>query len=105
MPLDLQSYKATVKSVSVAVGGETLSVSYRPSELTPRFLKELKEKSTGGDAETTAEMLFHILTKWDVTDGGNPVPLTPEILASLGFDLLNAIVQAVMEDLNPLPSR
>ncbi len=100
MPLDLKQYKGATRPVAVAVGTETLNLSYRPASFTPNLRKEIARLSED-DADALAKYLLPLLASWDLTDAGKPVEITLEILNDLGYQLLNAIFGVIIADVNP----
>lgn len=92
-----------VKKVTVELDGESCDVWYRASVLTPRFMREMEEVTS--NVEKTVEMLRRIVTQWDVLDDtGERVPVTHESVQDFDFTFLNAVITAVMADINPDPT-
>ena len=83
-----------VRSVEVPLGyGEPLKIQYNAGIYTPKFLEEMRDKST-------REMLSLLIHTWDLTDDeGKPYPYDAESLENLPHLILNEIVDAITNDL------
>lgn len=95
-------------TVSVELGGEPVTVTYRPRAMTP----ELQERI--GAAEGVAGIkaalygpVAELLVSWDVTqDDGTPIDVKDEeALRSIPSQLLLAVLRGVLQDARPNPTR
>lgn len=103
MPISMSARVNKVKKVTVTLDGETCDVWYRASVLTPRFMREMDGIDT--NVAKTVEMLRRVVTQWDVLDdAGERVPVTAEAVEEFDFTFLNAVITAVMADINPDPT-
>ena len=50
------------------------------------------------DVGPVADGLAHVLAAWDLTRNGEPIPLTPEGIGSVGMSISTAVGGAIMED-------
>ena len=104
MPLEIGDLANKVKPVTVKWEGETVEVAYKVAELTPAYQSMLQKMDTKKmEQEEQWQIVLRILSSWDITDGGKPAPLAKETFAKLPTSLLMAIVNALLEDINPNP--
>ncbi len=105
MALSLAQLKANLRTINVAYFDDNLSVTYRPSELTPQITSEIQDKVDAGEGNNVAvETLCRVMTAWDLTaEDGTMVPITPAELSALPGPLLLAIFEAIAEDGRPKP--
>lgn len=91
----------------VAFGGVDLTLSYRPSAVTPRFQKAVAAAQRDGDLDALIlDPLCRLIAEWDLTDeDGTPVALTPDALADLPVPVLVGLMTAIGEDMAPDPTR
>ncbi|HXF08989.1 MAG TPA: hypothetical protein VNK45_10800 [Candidatus Acidoferrales bacterium] len=103
MPVKLSQLTADRRACRLAVGDDTLTITYRPSGITPELEDQLREYTTdqrGGAALVT--LLAHCLIEWDLLDDrGKPISPTAEHLRRLPTVFLGRVMQAIMEDLRP----
>lgn len=94
-----------------------LAIWHRP--LTPAIQEELdaireRLRAESDDGEAGSEeavkrparslliaQLAHVLTRWEITDGGTPVPPSAEALAEFEYEFLAAIQDAIFQPLYP----
>ena len=99
----LQSIMKPMETLTVSFGTETLTVKYRPQYLTPEF--EDKLKSLESDKEATSafvELFCGIVAGWDLTnDEEQPIPITPEALKSVPYEILGNVMEKVQEAVVP----
>lgn len=105
MALSLAQLKANLRTINVAYFDDNLSVTYRPSELTPQITSEIQDKVDAGEGNNVAvETLCRVMTAWDLmAEDGTMVPITPAELSALPGPLLLAIFEAIAEDGRPKP--
>jgi hypothetical protein len=91
--------------------GEDIDIGYRPHLITPelraQWTREVQEpevegaeKNTPGDYD--CKMLSKVLTEWNLTEGGEPLPLTYENLLRLPDSLTIRIRQELFEAVGKL---
>lgn len=105
MPVTLRHLAADRRTCRLAVGDDTLTITYRPSGITPELEDQLREYTADqrGGAALVA-LLEHCLIEWDLLDDrGKPIPPMAENLRRLPTVFLGQVVQALMEDLRPNP--
>ena len=74
---------------------DVFTVTYRPDA----FTKELQAKLQAAEAEDSAALLMvNLISNWSLTSGGQAYEVTVDNLEALGFPLLGAISNAVMDD-------
>lgn len=102
----LATIMADRRTVPVDLGdGETLTVTYRPSGVTPeteeQFLGSVDQQRVGGGL---AKFLAPILVGWDLTgEDEKPYPTTEKALRKLPLTFLNKVVTAITADMRPNP--
>lgn len=88
------------RTITIMVGDEELSVTYRPKAYTPLVedqMQSLMESNRPGNG--LAQMLSHILIKWDVVDENNkPIETTFENIRKFPVALLTLITQEINKD-------
>ncbi|NMC54969.1 MAG: hypothetical protein GYA48_15185 [Chloroflexi bacterium] len=88
------------RTITIMVGDEELSVTYRPKAYTPVVedqMQSLIESNRPGNG--LAQMLSHILISWDVVDETNkPLEMTFENLRKFPVSLLTLITQEINKD-------
>lgn len=90
---------AATATLTVPIGGEVLTLDYRPNVYTVAWLQQAEQLSI-------AEALHQLVDRWDLTDdAGEPYPLTVEALTALPVPLLREVWGGIRGDLLPnLPS-
>ena len=104
MPLDFSDLKAKRRAVAVQYDGEVINVEYCPGMVTPEYQSAMLAlaKSEPTEDQTAAwEQMLAVMASWDITDNGEPLPITRETLGMMPTDLLMAIMQAITADANP----
>lgn len=108
------------RTLTVKVHGESIEFNYKPGVFTPEYsekLNEIKEKSKEleklSDEERVQEAkksegrlisnLCDLLTRWDIfeDDGKTMYPISTDSLKKVPYLVLNAIMEAIVEDINP----
>lgn len=103
MPISQANLKNNKRTVTGEYYGETFTVTYKPSEYTLAVQSGIDNPDTDETSnEKLINLLTNMLTAWDVLDEkGDPLPITPEILADLPVALLGAIQMCCREDMTP----
>jgi hypothetical protein len=106
MPLSFAQIQADVRTINVSYFEHNFSVTYRPSENTPRKNSAAQELEEGGDTnKATIDTLCRVMIAWDVLgDDGKPLPITAETLGDMPYAILTSIVQAIGADGSPKPA-
>lgn len=102
MPLSINHMKNDKRVLSIEYAGETVNFTYKPSELTPTILGELREANEQGNDNFTVQVLCKLIVVWDVTDDATPpvtLEIIPEVLGDLPSAFLSAILTACTEDM------
>jgi len=94
--------------------GEKIELTFNPNAITPAFLAELQTRKIGEEGSDVAQgaaaaglvvdTLAQVLASWDLTDGGEPIPLTREGIASVPLDILSKILKEVNTATSPNPA-
>ena len=109
----LNARKNRVKQSAVTLpnDGGSFDIWYRPSVMTPAFLREMD--ATEKNYEKTVAMIVRMVARWDIyaevdpatgAGIGEPLPVAPESIEGADFEFLNAIINAVTADMNPDPT-
>lgn len=101
MPLNLANLANNTRTVEVDYFGEKFSVTYKPSMITPGTEAELQGASDEERTTVLIEQLCARMTAWDLMDGNEPTPITPERLRSIPSPVLLHIMDAMQEDMRP----
>jgi hypothetical protein len=101
--------KDRLKVVSVAFGGDTGDVWYRPWVITPRVLRELLATTDDDDRDNAAKLMDQLclyVDRWDVYGSdGAMVPITVEAMTEqIPTEFMAAVVRAIREDMQPTPT-
>lgn len=103
MPITLKSLRAEEREIKVPVGGEHLTVWYRPGALTPELEDASRQAEDEGSTAPLRRMLSLLVSRWDLSEdeGKKPVPITQESLARVPSKILVDIVTSIGEDHRP----
>lgn len=103
MPVRLSDLMRDSRTITVPVGDDVLTVTYRPSGITPETEERLAK--LGQDQRLGASMialLSETLAGWDlVDDKGKTLPITEAQLRKLPMRFLGDLVRAMTEDMRP----
>ncbi len=102
MPISLNHLKNDKRSVDVEYSGDSVHLVYRPSELTPTVMAEMRDANEDGNDYFTVEILCKLLLEWDVMDAGDPptpLPIVFDELKSLPSAFLSTLLTACTEDM------
>jgi hypothetical protein len=105
MPISLGQIRANVRTIAVQYYEDAVTVTYKPSALTPRRTSEIQEKIENGEAKNIIiETLLETLVAWDIVDeAGEMLPITQETMETLPGPLTLAISEAIGQDARPKP--
>jgi hypothetical protein len=93
--VDEQAFIDETKPLEVDFGaGRILHVEYRPNAIK---LKDQGVSDTSADA--VAEIIGRMIASWDLTRGGEPVPLTVDGLKETPVNILAKVQEAVLGDM------
>lgn len=100
--MKLSSLIKNERRLAIDLDGETLSVVYRPSKITPAAQEEFAEAvDRVGNGPAAATMLARILVSWDLEGDDGPYPHDEESLRALPLSFVGGVFGAIMRDLNP----
>lgn len=93
------------RTVQVDVEGEPLSVTYRPSEITPATEAAMMDQVDGSRAGGgLCKLLTKVLIGWElVGDDDKPYPTTEAALRKLPIAFLGMVVKGITDDMRPNP--
>lgn len=102
MPLDIGALRKEGVQALVTWRGEDILVRYLPTKHTSEMQDRMEAAIATKDGSVIDLILGEIVTGWDITDGTDPYPYTPENVTALPMMLRIAIVEGVVADLaNP----
>ncbi len=79
MGFDLKKLGTKKGKAQIEVYGEELNVEYKPNVITAQWSDDLDSLVRGGaNSDRLFEKMFELITGWDVTNDGEPVPLPTE---------------------------
>ena len=97
MAITLSQLKKNLKTLTVEIDGDILTISYRPAAITPALWDELRSKEY--DRNIHVDVLSRALAGWDLLDDdGQPLPILESELMELPGDFLAAIYNQIMSD-------
>lgn len=104
MPISLQKLRSETRDLSIPVGEDRLSFTYRPAAFTPE-VEDLFEATGEQGARTLPfrEAVASVVSGWDLTqeDGGPALPVCTETLKHVPSRVLVDMVVAISEDHSP----
>lgn len=98
MPLDLQSLINRVAHVSVPIGAESIEVDYRPDLVTGETQRIIAASGGNPNPDPLFLELARVVVGWDLTNGGQPVPVTIAAIAGLGLQISLQTLLAIVRD-------
>ncbi len=88
------------EQVTVTIGGESMDVWYRPAAVTPEVIGKLEHAEQ--DHEAIYSVIADVVAEWDyLDDHGSRIPTTLENVRQVDIPLLSAVLNAVVEHMNP----
>lgn len=82
-----------------------LNITYRPSGYTAEVESQVMDGLSARPVGTLCTILAPMLIDWDLMDGENGFPVREDALGRLPAGFLIAVLQAIMEDMRPNPTR
>lgn len=103
MPIRLSALTADRRPLKIEFGDDTLNLVYRPSTINAvQEARELEDKAAGKHVMAQARTLVEAIISWDIQDDdGQSLPVSEEVMASLGLDVTLKINRAIIQDLLP----
>lgn len=100
---DLGTLLSKTRKVDVGLGeGDPLHIEYRPGAITGICIARSDQE---GGFDGTYAFLVDVLSDWDITEEGKPLPINDETLRRLPWQAVDAIKTAILEDARPNPRR
>ncbi len=104
MPIQVKDLSKAVRSVTVHFQGDTVLIQYRAGANTAASAISLQERMEDEEASATemiVERLSELIESWDLMDGDKPYALTKENILALPIPLINAILEAIVNEQSP----
>jgi hypothetical protein len=93
MAIDLSNISVDKAVTTVAFGGQTAKITYRPTVITQETLDNLDSEDDG-----TIKFILACITDWDIKRGSKKVPLNVKELKTLPLPLLRGVALAILRD-------
>lgn len=102
MPISLSRMQSNTQTISIPYFEDTVSITYKPSEMTPVVEAQIREASNAGDEKVMLEVLSRLVVSWDVLDEKEkPIPVTAKTMATMPSAFLTAIFTGIRDDMVP----
>lgn len=115
MGIELSKLTGILRTVKVDYYGESLTVTFRPDELSPAKTAErarLRKESENGhlpsdteiairDSDDLARLMSKVIVSWDMLIDGEPMPVNEESMRVLPYALLSHIFDTMNGDMAP----
>lgn len=109
MPVELSDLLGNECWVEVVVAGGTFRVAYKPETTSlmrqaemQKHMRDLQARNDMDEVQQVTEIaktLCEVVTNWDLTRDGQPLPITPEVVAkSIPGAWINTIMAAIRDD-------
>jgi hypothetical protein len=85
------------KDIKVEWNEHTVMVTFDPSVYTPEL--EAKVTGEGSGSQQLVELLITLVRAWDITEDGQPFPVTAESMGTLPVAFLTAITVEIGKEL------
>lgn len=90
--MKLSDLKKRTKIIAIDLFGETLTVTYRPSNISPDIV----------DNDDIATVIASIVSEWDLLgENDQPYPINSASINALPVDFLASVLQAIVADAVP----
>lgn len=102
MPLDLVDFKnqrGRVETLDYGTAG-SLVFTWHPDRLTEEVFGAITDGERRGAFELAKVIIVPLVSSWDVTEQGVPLPITEEAVASLGLFVVSDMVQRITQGIN-----
>lgn len=90
--------------VKVEYHGHTITIGYDAEHYEQSLAKRLAKIQETNDLDAVVDILERLLLDWDLTAGGEPLPITTETLAARSMPMLMAINVAIQTDMFASPN-
>ena len=105
MGFDLARRRESRSTCKVPVDGEEITVTFNRNAMNQKALRILRRlgrpETTDAEEREAFQLYTEVIVDWDVTDGGQKVPITIENLESFDIFLLGDIIRHVTEAMVP----
>lgn len=85
--------------VKVEYHGHTITIGYDAEQYDQTLARRLAKIGETNDLDAVVDVLQRLLLDWDLTAGGEPLPITTETLAARSMPMLMAINVAIQTDM------
>lgn len=91
-----------IVQATVDISGETVTVQFDRSQITLRWISQVKAARETEDAALLADCFAAVVSGWDITaEDGSPFPPTQENLAALPARVIGAIIESLQNAATP----
>lgn len=113
--MELKQFLDVMRTVKVDYYGQSLTVTFMPSELSPAKTAErarLRKESENGaylsdtdiairDSDDLARLMSKVIVSWDMLNDGEPMAVTEDNMRVLPYALLSHIFDTMNGDMAP----
>ncbi len=101
--IKLSAMRGDVRTATVKIGGDEMTISYLPNAYTPRLEADAAQAQGGQQAgPVLITILREVLTAWEITDDkGRMLPIDDKTLAEIPMPVLTDMLRVIGEDMNP----
>lgn len=102
VPINLSDFKQKRGREEVIDYGEAGSITFRwmPDRLTDEVWNAIYEEGLRDPFEMARRIVLPLVSWWDITDEGEPFPISVESVGSLGLFVVADIVSRIHQGLN-----
>jgi len=103
VPIRLSALTADRRTLSVPFGGDSLTLTYRPSAVNAaQEARELEERAKGERHDEFWKFLGpYGWSRGYMGEDGKPVPPSAEVIGGLGLEVTTRLMRAILADLLP----
>lgn len=102
---DLHELEAGRARLVVPFRDLEIAIEYHPERVTGRTMAALRRAQTDNDPTAIFGELVSLIAEWDLTRDGEPVPITPDGVHSLGALVTMALILGILGDFADPKSR
>jgi hypothetical protein len=84
--------------------GEVVGITFDPAKYTPHLEAQVMALGESEGSRALVPFITELLTAWDITEDGQPFPVSDDAVASLPLGFLVTVIRKVAEDLAADPT-
>jgi hypothetical protein len=94
MSIDIAKTRNDTERFDVTFGGEIAWVECLPNHMTLAWTEEAEKSDT---IENSMALMSEVITRWDLLDNGEPIPVNPDGMRGLPTGLFLVVMQGAMQ--------